>query len=252
MPPDPLPDLLDLWQTTLHWTPTAEQHTCFEAVFQAILQGNQQLNLTRITAPLDFWEKHLWDSISGMHPWLLAESDRPAWATLPPSTQVIDIGTGAGFPGIPAAISFPDWHVTLLDATQKKVRFLQDLVAATKLTNVRAVSYRAEAVGHQPAHREVYHLALIRAVGAATTCAELALPLLRIGGVAVLYRGQWPEADHQQLTSAVECLGGHLAAVQAWETPLTKGIRHCVYLQKVTETDDDYPRAVGIPAKHPL
>jgi len=246
----PLPEQTQTWQETLHWCPTEEQLHLFQKVFEGILLGNQQMNLTRITEPTEFWEKHLWDSLSGLSPWL--SSERPEWATEMETAKVIDIGTGAGFPGLPAAIAFPTWHIALLDSTQKKVRFLQELAQSVGLENVRAIADRAEFLAHQPSHREQYDLALLRAVGPAATCAEYALPLVKIGGLAVLYRGQWTDEDSQSLEQAAAQLGGRIAAVLPWQTPLTQGIRHCVYLEKHTLTDEDFPRPVGIPAKSPL
>lgn len=248
----PLPQPTQPWQDTLHWCPTEEQSNLFQKIFEGILTGNQLMNLTRITEPTEFWEKHLWDSLSGLAPWL-SSAERPEWAAeMGAATKVLDIGTGAGFPGLPAAIAFPDWHITLLDSTQKKVRFLTELAQAVGLENVRAIADRAEFLAHQPSHREQYDLALLRAVGSAATCAEYALPLVKIGGFAILYRGQWTDEEAEQLTAAAAQLGGDIIAVQPWQTPLTQGIRHCVYLRKHTLTHEDFPRAAGMPAKTPL
>ena len=122
-----LPEMIDMWQHTLNWQPTIEQQRLFQQLYEAILQGNQQLNLTRITEPSEFWEKHLWDSLRGV--WLqeseLRNQDSDSKnETQPQSLKLIDIGTGAGFPGLPVAIAFPHHVVTLLDSTRKKVTFL--------------------------------------------------------------------------------------------------------------------------------
>ena len=111
---------------------------------------------------------------------------------------------------------------------------------------------RAEFLAHQPSHREQYDLALVRAVGSAATCAEYALPLVRVGGMVTLYRGQWTEGDAELLSQAARQLGSRIVHVHAWQTPLTQGVRHCIYLHKHTVTQDMYPRPVGIPAKQPL
>ncbi|MEM9766663.1 MAG: 16S rRNA (guanine(527)-N(7))-methyltransferase RsmG [Cyanobacteria bacterium P01_D01_bin.71] len=247
-----LPEFGQHWQATLQWQPMPTQQALFEQLFEAIMSGNQQMNLTRITEPTEFWEKHLWDSLSGLAPWL-SPAPKPDWLPQLASTKAIDIGTGAGIPGIPAAIALPAWQVTLLDSTQKKVRFLQDLGAQLALSHqVRAIADRAEFLAHQLSHRELYDVAMLRAVGSAATCAEYALPLLKIGGMAILYRGQWSDEESQQLDAIAAQLGGRLVAVRAWQTPLSQGNRHCIYLNKHTPTSEDFPRAVGIPAKSPL
>ncbi|MDA0267221.1 MAG: 16S rRNA (guanine(527)-N(7))-methyltransferase RsmG [Cyanobacteria bacterium] len=240
------------WQGSLGWQPTEQQCQQFQALYELIWQANQSLNLTRIIEPADFLEKHLWDSLTGLVPWLLSADDQPDWVAQHPIKSVLDIGTGAGLPGFPAAIVQPDWQVTLLDSTQKKVRFLAATAATLALGNVREIADRAEYFGHQLSHREQYDLALLRAVGAPSTCAEYALPLVRKGGIVGLYRGQWSEADTATLAPKLKRLGGAILAVQPWETPLTGGARHCVYLRKVKTTPDEFPRAVGLPAKQPL
>lgn len=247
-----LPDLDKVWETSLGWQPTSEQQQQFQRIYSGILSGNQQMNLTRITAPAEFWEKHLWDSLSGLAPWLQPLEQRPNWAMKSTISTVLDIGTGAGLPGLPAAIAQPTWQVTLMDATQKKIRFLQELVQAIGFANAHPLADRAEFLAHQPAHREHYDLTLVRAVGPVATCAEYALPLTKVGGLAILYRGQWTNEDEQSLAQATHRLGGNIIEVRAWQTPLTGGARHCVYVQKLTPTSDRFPRAAGIPAKQPL
>ena len=249
--PSTLPDDLPQWQQTLQWQPTPEQQVLFQQVYEAILQGNQQMNLTRLTDPEAFWEKHLWDSLNGLAPWL-TPAVAPTWATERSTARVIDIGTGAGFPGLPAAIAFKLWQITLLDSTQKKVRFLSESVESIGLKNVRAIVDRAEFLAHQPSHRELYDIALLRAVGPAPTCLEYALPLVKVGGVAVLYRGQWSDEDSHNAAAVAQQLGGKLLSIEASQTPLTQGVRHCVYVGKHTRTDEAFPRMAGIPAKMPL
>jgi 16S rRNA (guanine527-N7)-methyltransferase len=240
-----LPDNLGQWQQTLHWQPDPQQQRLFQQIYTAILDANQQLNLTSIIQPLEFWEKHLWDSLSGisefLHPSILL-----------PKAKVIDIGTGAGFPGLPAAIVRPDWQLTLLDSTQKKITFLEQLQQALTLSNVKTLAARSEQVGQLPHHRETYDLALIRAVGSASVCAEYALPLLKLNGLAILYRGQWSELETQALNPAIERLGGHLERIQSIATPLTSSCRHLLYLRKVKDTPTGFPRPIGVPSKQPL
>lgn len=236
-----LPDRADLWQSTMNWSPSEEQRSRFQAFYELILQGNQQQNLTRITEPADFWEKHLWDSLRGVFPKVTLSR-----------LSAIDIGTGAGFPGIPMAIARPEWNVTLLDSTRKKVHFLQETTKSLQLTNVRSMAERVEQLGQASGHREAYDLATIRAVAAASVCAEYALPLLKVGGLAVLYRGQWTDEEAIALDQAVAQLGGTVEACDRFETPLTQGVRHCLYVRKTEPTLPEFPRAIGIPTQAPL
>jgi 16S rRNA (guanine527-N7)-methyltransferase len=254
---EPLPNPEHLWQSTLHWHPDHYQQRSFQKLYGALIELNQQINLTRITTPEDFWEKHLWDSLQGIAPWLSQDSDQ-GWheslqaAASPGSFAVVDIGTGGGFPGLPVALAFPHWQVSLLDSTQKKIAAIQSIAEALGLSNVSLLAERVEHVGHQPIYREAFHLALIRAVGPTNTCAEYALPLIKPGGQAVLYRGNWETAEELELKAVLPRLGGKLLRVRRMETPIAQGIRHYVDVLKVGHTPDKFPRAAGIPAKSPL
>jgi 16S rRNA (guanine527-N7)-methyltransferase len=222
-----LPQFLELWQQTIDWQPTPTQQAQFQQLYQQILDGNRQLNLTRITEPEAFWEKHLWDSLWGIQPWLQSP-DQPL--------NVLDIGTGAGFPGVPVAIACPAWSVTLLDSTRKKLLFLDSLLTTLNLTNAHTHVDRAEQLKKQSQYQEHYDLVLVRAVSTALTCAKYSLPLLKVGGTAVLYRGQWEEREAIALADAAQKLGGEVATVEAVTTPLSGGMRHRVCLQKVVST----------------
>ncbi|ABW27431.1 16S rRNA (guanine(527)-N(7))-methyltransferase RsmG [Acaryochloris marina] len=251
-----LPNRSDVWLQSLGWQPTPEQEQQFERLFQLIVQANQQLNLTRITDPPDFWEKHLWDSLVGIAPWLQPDSSiqRQVSFSVDHShpLKVIDIGTGGGFPGLPIAIIKPTWRITLLDSTQKKLAFLQQVNAELGLENVETCCDRAENLGQQSPYRESFDLAVIRAVGPASVCAEYALPLLALQGYAVLYRGQWTAEEQEGLVAATSKLGGELIAVSPVKMPHSQGIRHCIYLRKIKTTDPKFPRRVGVPARKPL
>lgn len=221
----PLPTMTDVWQKTFNWQPSDDQQLKLETLYQGVITANQQLNLTRITKATDFWEKHIWDSLSGVLPRLQTQS-------LPESGHVIDIGTGAGFPGLPIAITCPNYHVTLLDSTQKKIAFLHRMIAELGLENAEGVPGRAEEINYQPQYYRHYDLATLRAVAPAPQCAQYALPFLKPNGVAILYRGHWSVEEEQTLTPMIKKLGAILESVVAWETPLTQSIRHCLYLRK--------------------
>ncbi|MGL5942682.1 MAG: 16S rRNA (guanine(527)-N(7))-methyltransferase RsmG [Waterburya sp.] len=239
-----LPPMTAMWQQTLHWQPDLTQEQLFQEVYQEILEGNRQQNLTRITTPEDFWEKHLWDSLSGI---VGLEQE-----LLTQKLQVIDIGTGAGFPGIPLAIAFPNWQITLLDSTRKKITFVNNLITKLQLSNATGIVARAEELGRIPGDRQSYDIALIRAVSKASVCAEYALPLVKVGGLAILYRGHWSEEDTASLKSAVAKLGSKIELIHPWQTPLSQGVRHCIYLRKHSPIPKKFPRAVGVPEQQPL
>ncbi|MBE9030266.1 16S rRNA (guanine(527)-N(7))-methyltransferase RsmG [filamentous cyanobacterium LEGE 11480] len=241
--PPLLPQMLDQWQSTLGWQPTEAQQQLFQRLYQTIVITNQSFNLTRITEPNDFWEKHLWDSLRGIQAWLTTD---------PKSLSLVDIGTGAGLPGLPIAIVKPDWQLTLVDSTRKKVKFVQQTAEDLELKGVNALSDRAEQLGHSKYYRAQYDLATIRAVSKPSVCAEYVLPLLKVGGTAILYRGQWTDEDAQACERAMAELGGKVDRVETFETPLTNGARSCAYLKKITPTSTDYPRAVGLPTQKPL
>jgi 16S rRNA (guanine527-N7)-methyltransferase len=162
------------------------------------------------------------------------------------------MGTGAGFPGLPIAIAQPDWQLTLVDSTQKKVKFVQQTAQELGLQGVRGISDRAEVLGQASNFREQFDLATIRAVAAVSVCAEYLLPLLKVGGQAILYRGQWDAAEEAACVGALQKLGGELVHVDLFNTPISDGARSCVYLQKIAPTPPAYPRSVGLPVQKPL
>ena len=227
-----LPLMVDIWQQTLNWQPNEQQQRQFQQLYELIVTGNRQLNLTRITEPREFWEKHLWDSLRGIAPFLLNPLPITNYQLPITNPQVIDIGTGAGFPGVPCAIASPHWQVTLLDSTRKKIAFLDTLLAQLSLPNAKTLSGRSEQINQQLLYRNHYDLALIRAVGSASVCAEYALPFLKAGGLAILYRGHWTDEEATDLQPVIDRLGGKLESVEAFTTPLSQSVRHCLYLRK--------------------
>ncbi|MEN9224010.1 MAG: 16S rRNA (guanine(527)-N(7))-methyltransferase RsmG [Thermostichus sp. HHBFW_bins_43] len=238
--------LWESWLMNLGWQPTPQQQQQLQQLYPLVMAGNQTQNLTRITDLIDFWEKHLWDSLRGLT--LLGD-----WDTLQAQPwRGIDIGTGAGFPGIPAQIALPQSTFTLLDSTQRKIAFVQETLQKLSLTRARAVAQRAEVWGQTREERGSYDIALARALASAEICAEYCLPLLKVGGRAILYRGHWTEAEAQTLKLALEPLGGKLSHVEAFTTPRSHGVRHCLLLEKVVPTPSLYPRSPGVPKRQPL
>lgn len=238
-----LPEMLEIWQESLSWSPSTIQQTQLQQVYDVIITANQQLNLTRITEVNEFWEKHIWDSLRGVLPLFIPTQNKD---------KIIDIGTGAGFPGIPVAIAFPDSHITLVDSTQKKIKFVQSLISEIGLEKAEAISDRAESLGHNRAYRGQYNVALIRAVASASVCAEYSLPLLEIGGLSILYRGQWLDQETEELETAIKQLGAEIEGIDRFKTPLSDSVRTCIWLRKTAPTKAGFPRAIGVPTQKPL
>jgi 16S rRNA (guanine527-N7)-methyltransferase len=235
-----LPEMNELWQKTLNWQPDESQQQQFQRLYELIVEGNRSLNLTRITEPIEFWEKHLWDSLRGITRLLVVNHNSAENAEIPAESvlKAIDIGTGGGFPGLPIAIALPHLSVTLLDSTRKKITFLDTVLPSLGIKNAATLLGRSDEIARQPQHRQAYDIALLRAVGAASLCAKYALPFLKNGGLAVLYRGNWTLEEETELQSAIEHLGGTLESVESFTTPASQGARHCVYLRKTVQQFD--------------
>jgi 16S rRNA (guanine527-N7)-methyltransferase len=229
-----LPEMNELWQESLNWVPNESQQQQFQRLYELIVEGNRFLNLTRITEPIEFWEKHLWDSLRGIAR-LLPANDNSGEIPDPAVFKAIDIGTGGGFPGLPVAIALPHLSVTLLDSTRKKIDFLETVLPSLTIENAATLLGRSDEIWRQPHHKGAYDIALLRAVGAASLCAKYALPFLKNGGLAVLYRGNWTVEEEAELQSAIGHLGGTIESVEAFTTPVSQGARHCVYLRKVVQ-----------------
>jgi 16S rRNA (guanine527-N7)-methyltransferase len=239
---------MELWEETLGWEPSPQQQALFQRLYELIIQGNRQVNLTRITNPEEFWEKHLWDSLRGIKFLISAKREGVDNKKI----RIIDLGTGAGFPGIPVAIAVNNCTVNLIDSTKKKINFIDNILPVLNLERVIATTCRAEEIGRDSQHRETYDIALIRAVSSASACAEYTLPLLKQGGLAVVYRGNWTREETINLEIAVQQLGGVIESIEQFNTPLSNSDRHCLYLRKVASTSAKFPRAVGVPNQRPL
>ncbi|MEM9772856.1 MAG: 16S rRNA (guanine(527)-N(7))-methyltransferase RsmG, partial [Cyanobacteria bacterium P01_D01_bin.73] len=238
----PLPKNLELWQSTMGWQPDEAEQDLFQRLYAGVLDGNTRMNLTRIVAPDEFWEKHVWDSVRGIFsdkvPALAELRSHDPFAGLAPDAtpekiiSLLDIGTGGGFPGLPIAIAQPNWSVTLLDSTRKKIAFAGELAETLELSNVSAIADRAEQIARKPDTRPQFDIVTLRAVGAADKCAGYALPLVANGGMAILYRGKWTAEEEESLAPILQDWGAEILAVDGFKTPLSEGDRHCVYLKR--------------------
>jgi 16S rRNA (guanine527-N7)-methyltransferase len=166
--------------------------------------------------------------------------------------RAVDIGTGAGFPGLPIKIMNHSWQMTLLESTGKKCDFLKAVVGAMELSHVEIIYKRAEELGHDPEHRECYDLAFARALSSLATLLEYALPLLKVGGYLVTHRGRTAAEEVTRVDNALHELGGNVAGVHHYEIPGLGGSRALVVIRKDRANSKHYPRRTGVAAKRPL
>jgi 16S rRNA (guanine527-N7)-methyltransferase len=191
----------------------------------------------------DFWVAQVLDSLWPLRD-LLANPEPLDW---------IDVGTGGGFPGLAVAIALPEARLTLVDSVGRKAEAVRAMAASLGLgERVVVRCERIELSGRDPACRGRFDRALARAVAAAPVVAEYLVPLLKPGGVALLYRGQWTDADQQALERAVRPLRAVVKRVERRELPSGRGVRHAVEVHPVGPCPEDFPRPVGVPAKSPL
>lgn len=220
---------------------SAGQVAQFAAYEALLLEWNERIALTAIREPRQLRVRHFLDALSC------------AAATGPLDGQsLIDIGSGAGFPGLPLKILYPDLRLTLVDSVAKKARFLELVVVELGLRDVTVIAERAEVLGQDPAHRERCDWATARAVAELRVLVELLLPLCRVGGRALAQKGESAVEELAAATPAIAALGGGAAQLIPVRLPETEATHYLVIIDKATATDTRYPRRAGIPAKRPL
>jgi 16S rRNA (guanine527-N7)-methyltransferase len=220
---------------------SADQLSSFETYRNELLAWNERYNLTAITDPVDVEIKHFLDSLSCLQV-----------AKFRAEQRVVDIGTGAGLPGIPLKIVFPSIHLTLVESIGKKVDFCEHVVAKLGLIGVEVVHSRAEALGQDQLHRTAYDWALARAVAVAPVLLEYLLPLIRLNGHAILQKGSTGPQEIQSATQALAVLGGEVLQMAPVELPKVPETRYLILVRKCAATPEKYPRRPGIPAKRPM
>jgi 16S rRNA (guanine527-N7)-methyltransferase len=213
----------------------------FETYVAELQHWNTQLNLTAVAGTHEIVTRHLLDSLSIATLW--AGQAQPA--------RLIDIGAGAGFPGVPLKILLPGMALTLVESVAKKAAFLEHLLRALGLADTSVLTARAEQLGHDPAQRERYDVATARAVAELRVLAEYCLPFVRVGGALVAPKSAQVEDELAAAQPAIQLLGGRVATVQPVRIE-GEPTRVLVAITKESATPQRYPRAVGIPAKRPL
>jgi 16S rRNA (guanine527-N7)-methyltransferase len=226
------------------------QLSAFQIYYETLIDCNRRVNLTRITNYEEVQTKHFLDSLSCL-PVIRRAGDATAGDKIM-GPQVIDVGSGAGFPGLALKIAMPELRLTLLDATGKKTEFLRLLIERLELSDVTVVNARAEEAGQDQQHREQYDVALARALAGMSPLAELTLPLVRVGGLVIAQKGEDPVAEVDAAHTAIVTLGGQVREITPVVVPGLKGTRHLVILEKVSPSPSKYPRRPGMPVKRPL
>jgi 16S rRNA (guanine527-N7)-methyltransferase len=206
-----------------------------------LVDWNRKLNLTAIKEEEAIRTKHYLDSFSCVL----------AWKNSPPA-RLVDVGTGAGFPGIPLKILYPALQVTLVESVGKKALFCQHIVRVLGLEGIEVIQARAEEIGQHPRHREAYDWAVARAVARLEVLSEYLLPLVKVGGMMLAQKGESGPAEAQSAENAMKILGGKLKYVLQVNLPRVVDDRYLVLVEKVAATPPRYPRKPGTPAKTPL
>ncbi|GER78740.1 MAG: 16S rRNA (guanine(527)-N(7))-methyltransferase RsmG [Anaerolineales bacterium] len=220
---------------------TGRQVLALAAYEKELALWNQKFNLTAIRDAEGIRVKHFLDSFSCVL----------AWKANPPA-RLVDVGTGAGFPGIPLKILYPSMQVTLVESVGKKAMFCQHVIELLKLDGIEVINARAETLGQDADHREKYDWAVARAVAKLNVLGEYLLPLVKVGGTMLAQKGESGPAEAQSAEGAVKLLGGKLQQVIPLNLPGVAEDRYLVVIRKVHVTPPKYPRKAGHPAKEPL
>lgn len=220
---------------------TAEQIGQFSVYHEMLLDWNTRMNLTALTAPEDVAVKHIIDSLTAYDA-----------ALFDGARTLIDVGTGAGLPGIPLAVYAPHLTVTLLDSLNKRVRFLTEVTAAMGLQNVRCIHARAEEAARTAEHRAAYDIVVSRAVARLPVLLEYTLPFVRVGGTLLALKGRAYAEEQKEARRAAEVLGGGRITARPVHLPGLDDVRAILTVTKDRQTPAAYPRGGGAPTRRPL
>jgi 16S rRNA (guanine527-N7)-methyltransferase len=243
--PDAAPDPA-LWQQ-LGWTPDGAQLAALLALQGELRQWNGRVNLTRLVEGDDYWIAQVFDSLWPWVPLLTAPEG------VPDGLELIDVGTGGGFPGLALAIALPSARLTLVDSVGRKLEAVEAMARSLGLEKrIRLRCERVERTGRSPECRGRFDRAMARAVAGAPVVAEYLVPLLKPDGAALLYRGQWSDGDQRELEAAARALKARVEPVGRRDLPGGRGVRHGLWLRPAGPCPAAYPRPVGVPQKQPL
>lgn len=211
----------------------------FYSYMNLLIDWNTKINLTAITEPEEIIKKHFIDSLT-------------ISKYIENNSKLIDVGTGAGFPGIPIKIYKEDVKVSLLDALNKRLNFLNEVIEENKLENIETLHFRAEEIGRNKKFREKYDIATSRAVAQLNILAEYLLPLVKIGGKCICMKGSNIQEEIELSKKAINLLGGEIEKVEEFILPYSDINRSIIIIRKVNKTPEKYPRKPGTPAKEPI
>ena len=218
----------------------------FDAYYKQLVETNKVMNLTAITEKKDVYTLHFLDSVS------LIPAAKNAGIAISPACRLIDVGTGAGFPGLPLKIMMPELRLTLLDSLNKRLNFLSSVIASEGITGTQLIHARAEDGARDPKLRESFDIAVSRAVAALPVLAEYCLPYVRVGGIFAAYKTAAAAEEIQSGEKALKILGGRVISTQEFTLPGTDVQRSIIFIQKCAKTPKAYPRKAGTPKNKPL
>lgn len=231
---------IDLTEKHLGIVLSDEQRKQFQMLEEELLAWNEKINLTAIRDPLGVQEKHFFNSLT-----CFLGFKRPP-------ESMIDVGSGAGFPGLPVKIVLPEMRLPLVESIDKKANFSRHIVDKLDLKDVTVLSKRAEEVGRMPLHRERYEIAIARAVAQAPVLAEYLLPLVKVGGRCLMQKGARAPEEIQEAGRIIGLCGGELSDLLRLSFEGIEGEGNLAVINKTRPTPGEFPRAVGVPAKKPI